>query len=107
MAEKYDCIKFCFKLRSSASEVHEIFKTVPWREHRTRNGFLESNTGKLWSKIVSVQVIPPHVCTQENMEKIYIIINQYQQSTILETAGKSGHLYGNSKGRLEHVVDLC
>jgi hypothetical protein len=69
MAEKYDRIQFCFKLRSSASKLHEIFKTVPWRQHTTQNGFLESNSGKLWSKIVSVQVIPPHVAQKKRWRR--------------------------------------
>lgn len=90
--------------------MHDIFKTVPWRKHGTQNGFFVQQRENLVEDC-KCSGHPSTCCTEENLKKIYIIINQDQQGTILETAGKTGLLYGNmsanSKGRLEHVVDLC
>ena len=38
-----------------------MLKTVLRTEHRLLNGVLDLNTGKLSLKVVSVQVVPPHV----------------------------------------------
>jgi hypothetical protein len=37
---------FCFKLRKSAAEMHDLFETVG--ENKLLSGFLDANMGKLW-----------------------------------------------------------
>jgi len=49
---------------------------------------------------------PSTCCTEENLEKIYIIINHDQQSTILETVGKTGLVYGTLQQILREGLNM-
>jgi len=45
------CVKFCFKLKKTSLEMHEMLKKLsvimPWGEHRLWSHFLNSNMEKL------------------------------------------------------------
>jgi hypothetical protein len=60
---------FALRLASNLGKLHwkhikcskQLLVTVLKEEHRLLSGFLNSNMGKIWFKIVSIQVSTPHV----------------------------------------------
>jgi hypothetical protein len=62
LKEQLICMKFCFILRKSALKMHEMLKTAfddnAMRRTQTFECSLKSNVGKLWLKILTIQVIP-------------------------------------------------
>jgi hypothetical protein len=73
LKEQYICIKFCFKLGKTASEIYKMLKIAfadnAMGEHRLLNAFLNSNMGKLRLRIVSDQVTPPQVAQTKTWKK--------------------------------------
>jgi hypothetical protein len=51
------------------------------RKQALLSGFLHSNIGKLWLKIVGIQIVPPFH-TDKTMEKVHKISNKNQKHTI-------------------------
>jgi hypothetical protein len=61
LKEQCICVKFCLKLEKTSSETHEMLKRAfgdnAMGRTKLLSGSLESNVGKLRSKILSVQVV--------------------------------------------------
>jgi hypothetical protein len=63
LEEKCICVKFCFKLRRTASEMLKgISVTMTWKEQRFLTAFLSSNMEKIGLNIVVCSGQKPGVC---------------------------------------------
>jgi hypothetical protein len=95
--KEHICVKFCFKLRKTASQTHDMLKTAFSDNAMGRTQTFECFF-RFKSRETSVEDCEHSGCpsiadTQENVEKVCRIVIEDQQSTISETASRLGLLY--------------
>jgi hypothetical protein len=95
LKEQCICVKFCFELGKTASETHEVHKTAlggnAMGRTQTSDGSLDSNVGKLWSKI---QVVPQQVPQTKTWRMFAKSSTKTDENSITEIAGRLDLSYG-------------
>jgi hypothetical protein len=103
LKEQCICVKFCFKLGKTASEMHEMLKAAfgdnAMGRTQTFEWYFRFKRGE-----TSVEDSERSSCTDESAENVRKIVYEDRRNTITEIAARLGPSYGTCKPKMSGMM---